>query len=366
MLNKNLNHYRTYLSGNDWLPIVENETIKEDIYNQNLGIKSLSIFANNPYRILGIPANTSCLNANKHYDKLLKKAKLNIKTTTDFDLNILGNINRNLEDLYLSYNELQNELYSLIWFNDSFYTKNISDESTQEKVFLARYNMNAFKYDDFLSTFINIILNDPLCYNIYHWLYLLRLVGIMSSLDSKYLNKILEDRNILILRNFTDEEIIQQFLAFYLDPITKLIKTSIQKSNLKTTVNWFYILQYSFIKNKTIENLMIEIKDFLEDVSGEIKEDLDKLFKDVTISMTNNNSKFMIKISIEKIKNKLDTINSKLEKIFDIIPSSTQKGKRIRKPLYEILIKVANAYLINGFHTESDLIYETANLCYFE
>lgn len=358
--------YSTLITKGEWILNVEKETIRENIYNRNHGVKVLKVFSNNPYRLLGIPADMNICDVDCEYDRLIKKLALDIEIKTDFDMEILGKINRDLGTLQTALYEIHNKPYGLVWFKKPYLNDSLFIDSSQKKVFSSGYNINDFEYDEFVVTFVNTVLNDPLCNYIYHWLYILRLIALMYSAGGEYWDNILYSRTQLLLRNISIEEIKNNFIIYFLGPITELIRDAINKKNIRSVTSWFYILSYSLLEPRFIEDLIIDIKDCLDDITEDIYGDIDGFFKDVVYSMESSNANRFSIISLDEIIRKMYIIEDKLRRIFDIIPKDTQKGRRVREPLAMLLNNVADIYYSHGCYAEYTIINSVASLCSYD
>ncbi len=358
--------YSMLITKGDWLLNVEKETIRENIYNRNHGVKVLQVFSDNPYRLLGIPADMNIYDVDCKYDKLIKKLALDIEIRTDFDMDVLGEINRDLGTLQTALYEIQHKPYGLAWFKKPYLNDSLFIDSSQKRVFSSNYDINNFEYDEFVVTFVNIVLNDPLCNYIYHWLYILRLITLMYSAKGEYWDNILRSRTQLLLGKISVEEMKNNFITYFLGPITRLLRGAIDKKNIRSVTNWFYILSYSSLETQFIEDLIIGIKDCLDDIAEDIYEEIDKFFKDVVCSKISPNANRFSVTSLDEIRRKMYGIEGKLRGIFAIIPKDTQKGKRVRKPLATLLNNVAGIYYSHGCYAEHKIINSVAGLCSYD
>jgi hypothetical protein len=348
----------------DWLTYVESNLIEENIYGWNNGLKAMGDLINNPYGVLGIPSNINNYDINMKYDKLLKKTRLNMKISNEFDYNRLWTFNRNLADLQTAFFEIQRIPYGLIWINEPYFKDSSSIQGCQRRFYLSKFDIDSFSYDDFVVSFLFLVLNDPTCNFVYHWSYMLRVIALMFLSGNEFWDKIKSERTKLLLIDLSTEEIKEYYIKFFMNPVFNLIRQAIQKKNVRTIVNWYYILNYSSLGNVIIERVIVEIKDALDDITDKIYKELRKYFYKM-IEDSKNNLDITI-ISQDQIEGKMDKITLPLENIFKIIGADTQKGRRIRKPLYDIFRLVANIYMRGGYHNEFRTMMNMASKCVYD
>lgn len=123
---------------------------------KKLGVIIMELLAFNPYRILGIPVNTSPAKANEVYENLLSMCENDTidNYSSPFDLPSLPPFQRNSESLENAYNKLTGDVYKCFAFSISHYAVNLS----QADIAIQINNMDS--YDKFLSCYIWLIIND--------------------------------------------------------------------------------------------------------------------------------------------------------------------------------------------------------------
>lgn len=351
------------LSNKDWLFKIIYKSVEEDIYSWNQGIDALGILIENPYRILGLPSKVNSKETDKQYEKYLKKSKLGMEISTDFDFNILGKIDRKLEDLNIAYYKIQRSPHGMIWMNEPYFNDRLLVEACQKRFFKSEYNINTLNYDDFVVSFINLILNDSKCDYIYHWVYMLRMISLIYQEDEDFWNKIRLERTNLVIIDLSIEEMKEFYIESFLEPIFILVRQAIKRKNQRQIINWYHILLNASLQTQLIKEINIEIKDTLDDILEEAHKDLKDYFEDMIKSLDYRTGLYLITESQMKIK--INKLNLLLDNTFKIIDSTTQKGKRIRKPLYEILSKIGGIYLQKKYYLEYRIIIDAAWKCVY-
>ena len=153
------------------------------------GIKN--VFENNPYCVLGIPCNSTNIEALEIRDKL---EKLNRLGATDayrsgFDLKFIKRPDRSLEHIQVILHNLNKMEHRWMWFLTSDFAI-----SWQMKEYFSRCNPESFDYDTFLACYYNVLITDSAFTDKYRWITIFRILNWFSELSDVELFHYLTDR----------------------------------------------------------------------------------------------------------------------------------------------------------------------------
>lgn len=194
---------------------------------KNLGVIIMELLAFNPYRILGLPVNTSASKANEIYKNLLSMCDNGTiqNYTTPFDLPSLPPFQRNTESLESAFTKLDGDVYKCFAFAESLYATNLSHAD----IIIQINNMDS--YDKFLSCYIWLIINDKNLTYKNLWFKVAKHIDMLSCSGP-------DDWNSYFDHRFPDDVYISDFdqvKAFYntfaeviLLPMKELVKGSME------------------------------------------------------------------------------------------------------------------------------------------
>lgn len=124
---------------------------------EKLGVTVMELFAYNPYRILGIPVDSTQEEIDEVYNKLYAMAENDTISIykSPFDFPSLPSFQRNTDSLNNAYSKLSGDVYRCFAFSESLYAVNLSQADISIQI------ANIDSYDKFLSCYMWLIINDP-------------------------------------------------------------------------------------------------------------------------------------------------------------------------------------------------------------
>lgn len=353
-------HWKTILY-DGWLYKVEQEVIPENIYYHRKSESVLAKFSNNPFRILGLPADIDSKTAYSAHEKMLKKISLGLPVISEYDYPFLEKIHRNVGVLQNAYYELQNGISGLFWVKIKYDGYINEKEKVQKRFYCSDLNISKIDYDDFVISFYFIILNDPLCNRVFHWIYLIKMIGLLIRADDSYWKMIISERCRCNLIEPSVEQIKNYFINTCFDIIRVLINDAILSKNIKRLEAWFQVIGNSDLDNSYFIEIVGRIKRTADDIAEDIHCSLSEQFKKMINDSKNESGIDVIKK--EDIKEDILNYLNSIYSVFNIIDINSQQGKRIGEPLFKLLRIIANIYLREGYCKECKIFLIVARKC---
>lgn len=117
----------------------------------------MELFAYNPYRIIGIPVDSTQEKIDEVYAQLMTMAENETISMykSPFDFPSLPSFQRNTDSLNNAYSKLSGDVYRCFAFSESLYAVNLSQADISIQI------SNIDSYDKFLSCYMWLIINDP-------------------------------------------------------------------------------------------------------------------------------------------------------------------------------------------------------------
>lgn len=124
---------------------------------EKLGVTVMELFAYNPYRIIGIPVDSTQEKIDEVYAQLMTMAENETISMykSPFDFPSLPSFQRNTDSLNNAYSKLSGDVYRCFAFSESLYAVNLSQADISIQI------SNIDSYDKFLSCYMWLIINDP-------------------------------------------------------------------------------------------------------------------------------------------------------------------------------------------------------------
>lgn len=124
---------------------------------EKLGVTVMELFAYNPYRIIGIPVDSTQEKIDEVYQSLISMAENDTISMykSPFDFPSLPSFQRNVDSLNNAYSKLSGDVYRCFAFSESLYAVNLSQADISIQI------ANIDSYDKFLSCYMWLIINDP-------------------------------------------------------------------------------------------------------------------------------------------------------------------------------------------------------------
>ena len=123
---------------------------------EKLGVTATELFANNPYRVLGIPVNASIEEIEERYELLCEMCEQGTidEFSSEYDANYLPPIRRDIENITASRDKVLSNGYRAFAYSDSVYAY----DPSQTDVNIHIDNVDC--YDCFLNCYIWLVLHD--------------------------------------------------------------------------------------------------------------------------------------------------------------------------------------------------------------
>lgn len=124
---------------------------------EKLGVTVMELFAYNPYRIIGIPVDSTQEKIDEIFQSLIAMAENDTIALykSPFDFPSLPSFQRNVDSLNNAYSKLSGDVYRCFAFSESLYAVNLSQADISIQI------ANIDSYDKFLSCYMWLIINDP-------------------------------------------------------------------------------------------------------------------------------------------------------------------------------------------------------------
>lgn len=192
----------------------------------NIGITAMELFAYNPYRVFGLPVNSTIGDIEERYDELIKKCNDGTmeEYVSEFDAPYLPPIHRNEDSISLAKDKFSSNGYRAFAYADKVYA--ISHSHADVSVHVDNIDC----YDCFLSCYVWLVINDRSIMYKSLWFKLAKYIDQMicsapeewkTYFDSRFPEEQMDDSEVI--SNF-----YTTFCEIILLPLKELVKGSME------------------------------------------------------------------------------------------------------------------------------------------
>lgn len=264
-----------------------------DIPENNECKNALSYFTQNPYRVLGIPANSDEDQVFNTYEKLKKLDRLKVLSSykTAFSLSDFPSGKLDLPGIQNAMNSLKNKKYKWFWFNDGEILKAWRDPTVLAE--FAKDGMQYAMYDLLLINYLSAIYYDPGFEHQENWKPVFQ--GYCHFIKTLNMGELLSRFSQEELKELDNKKIKASFKVEFIKPITTLISlkdctanlhlyklldseaydqlSEIKKNCVSNVISWFTE------KEENLENQVDSTEDILDRELRKIKVQYEKEIK---------------------------------------------------------------------------------------
>ena len=319
--------------------IVEKEEAKPvKGYDENV----MLYFLSNPYRILGIAANASNIEANDALDKIKKLERLKVINSykTDFQLAGFPPVNRDLAGCQNALASVKNISNKWFWFNSPEACRRWQFESYRKGTLS---NINDITYDVFLARYLYVLTFDYKFEhrNIWHDVFDIYQY-ILGGKHVELLRKKLNDTENL---RITDEELIDDFSRHIFVPVDKML----EEAGIESMLSFFRSIRtdrYPALKEYK-KNLGGKIAQW---VIVEEKEIWEKIEEFIGMGELNKAAAETVRDAAQEYD---EAIQPVIENVLNALTMEPLRAEMVKSSYMKVMEKVMILLLAGGCKTEA-------------